>query len=317
MRHLVSIICLCYNHEEFVEETLASVWKQDYPYIEVIIVDDCSTDNSVAVIQQYISKHPCPFPLKTLFLKQNAGNCAAFNQGWKMAKGEYLIDLATDDILLSNRVSSQVAYFKQLPEDYGVIFTESQYIDHQGKSLGYHFADRYKHVRPVPTGNIYQEVLSRYFISSPTMMYKHKVLQHLGGYDEQLAYEDFDFWIRSSRTFKYAYLEECTTLVRKSKLSLSKKVYKRGDKQLYSTFLVCQKAKALNRNKAEQIALAKRIKYEIRQAVFSDNPEEAALFFKLLEEIDALKGIYRILYWLSKTNLPLTWLRNLYIRIRY
>jgi glycosyltransferase involved in cell wall biosynthesis len=317
MKPLVSIICLCYNHEEFVEETLTSVWKQDYEQIEVIIVDDGSTDNSVAVIQNYLKNHPCPFPIKTLFLRQNLGNCAAFNRGWKESNGAYIIDLATDDILLPSRVSSQIAYFQQLPEDYGVVFTEAKYIDHRGRSLGYHFAEKYKRIRPVPTGDVYQEVLSRYFISSPTMMYKRKILQHLGGYDEQLAYEDFDFWVRSARSFKYAYLDECTTLVRKPNVSMSKGWYKKRDRQLYSTFLVCLKAKALNRTQAEQEALVKRVKFEIRQAVFSDNHKEAALFFGLLEEIESIKGFYRMLYLLFKTHLPLRWLRNLYMRIRY
>lgn len=317
MKPLVSIICLCYNHEEFVEETLASVWKQDYEQVEVIIVDDCSADNSVAVIQSFLNKHACPFPLKTLFLKQNIGNCAAFNRGWRMAKGEYIVDLATDDILLPGRVSSQVAYFQQLPEDYGVVFTEAQYIDEEGEALAYHFAEKYKHIRLVPAGDVYLEVLSQYFIPSPTMMYKQKVLLHLGGYDEQLAYEDFDFWVRSSRSFKYAYLEECTTLVRKSGVSMSRGQYRKGDRQLYSTFLVCLKAKALNRTQPEQKALIQRVKFELRQAVLSDNRKEAALFFGLLEELESITGSYRMLYLLFKTHLPLGWLRHLYMKIRY
>ncbi|WPP53503.1 glycosyltransferase family 2 protein [Catalinimonas niigatensis] len=314
---LVTIICLCYNHEKFIVESLTSVWKQAYEHIEVIIVDDCSTDDSVAIIQSYLATYPSPFPLKTLFLKQNLGNCAAFNRGWKMAKGEYIIDLATDDILLPKRVSSQVAHFQQLPEDYGVVFTESKYIDATGRDLGYHYDKQYKHIRPIPTGDIYQEVLSRYFISSPTMMIRKEVLQYLGGYDEQLAYEDFDFWVRSSRKYKYTYLDECTTLVRKLESSLSKGIYKKGDRQLHSTFLVCQKAKSLNKTLAEQEALIKRVKSEIRQSVFSDSREETVLFFGLLEEIESIKGFYRILYLLFKTNIPLNWLRSLYIRVRY
>ncbi len=314
---LVSVICLCYQHADFVTDTLKSVWQQDYPNIEVIIVDDASSDDSVSVIQNYLIDHPCPFPLKTLFLQQNLGNCAAFNRAWQMAKGEYIIDLATDDIMLPQRVSSQIAYFQQLPNDYGVVFSEAQYIDHAGKPLAYHFAEKYPHIRPVPTGNVYSEVLSRYFIPSPTMMYKNEVLQHLGGYDEQLAYEDFDFWVQSARFFKYAYLDKCTTLVRKSPASMSRGWYQKGDAQLYSTFLVCLKARALNRTLEEQKALIKRVKFEIRQAVFSDNRKEARLFFKLLEEIHQVSGFYRFLYVLSRMKIKLSWLRNLYLRLRY
>ncbi|MDX5480951.1 MAG: glycosyltransferase, partial [Hymenobacteraceae bacterium] len=51
---LVSIICLCYNHERFLREALDSVLAQTYPHLEVIVVDDCSTDNSVSIIQEYL-----------------------------------------------------------------------------------------------------------------------------------------------------------------------------------------------------------------------------------------------------------------------
>ncbi|MDF9800912.1 glycosyltransferase involved in cell wall biosynthesis [Catalinimonas alkaloidigena] len=314
---IVSIICLCYNHQDYVTATLASVWQQDYKNIEVLIVDDGSTDKSVGRIRSFLAANPCPYPCKTLFIERNIGNCAAFNRAWRMAKGKYVVDLATDDIILPKRISSQVNYFEQLPEAYGVVFTESQYIDAEGNLLKCHFGERYKHIRPVPTGDIYKEVIARYFISSPTMMYKNEVLHYLNGYDEALAYEDFDFWVRSARKYKYDYLDECTTLVRKINKSMSTGWYKIGDRQLYSTFQVCQKAKNLNRTPDDREALAKRVKFEIRQAVFSDNRKEATLFFGLLNEIYGIRGGYKLLKLLNSLNIRLRWLRKLYMFIRY
>lgn len=282
---LVSIICLCYNHQNYVAETLASVWKQDYNNIEVFIVDDGSSDKSVAVIHNFLAANPCPYPYKTLFLEKNIGNCAAFNRAWRMAKGKYVIDLATDDIILPKRVSAQVSYFEQLPDDYGVVFTESQYIDADGKPLEYHFKQKYRHVRPIPTGNVYQEVLARYFISSPSMMYKNEVLHDLKGYDEALAYEDFDFWVRSARKYKYGYLDECTTLVRRLDNSMSRKLYKQNDRQLFSTYLVCKKAYNLNETKEENNALVQRLHYELRQAILTNNYLEAEQFLVILKKI--------------------------------
>jgi len=314
---LVSIICLCYNHERFVEDTLRSVWQQTYAFLEVIIVDDASQDNSVELIQLFIRENPTPFSVKTLFLEENLGNCAAFNCGWKLARGKYIIDLATDDMVLPERVEQQVAYFEQLPDDYGIVFTESRYINETGKLQEYHFADRYRHIHPIPTGDVYREVLSRYFISSPTVMVKNEVLQKLNGYDEKLAYEDFDLWVCSSRYYRFAYLAVCTTLVRRSPTSMSRGLYKIGDKQLYSTYLVCKKALSLNRTEADRQALAKRIKFEIRQAVFSENRWEAELFFNLLEMLVGISGWYRLLLVLCKSNIRLSWLRNFYLWIRY
>lgn len=292
---LISIVCLCYNHQEYVAETLASVWKQDYDSIEVFIVDDGSSDDSVAVIQNFLAANPCPYSCKTLFLEENIGNCAAFNRAWRMATGKYVIDLATDDIFLPKRVSTQVSYFEQLPDDYGVVFTESQYINAEGKPLEYHFKQKYKHIRPVPSGDVYQEVLARYFISSPTMMYKNEVLHYLNGYDEALAYEDFDFWVRSARKYKYAYLDECTTLVRRLSSSMSKQLYEKNDRQLFSTYLVCKKAYELNKTKKENNALVRRLHYELRQAVLTNKYSEAEQFLGLLKEVKGSLLWYKLI----------------------
>lgn len=293
------MIALCYNHERFLEEALNSVLAQTHPAVELILIDDASSDASTSIAESYSKARPSPYPVKTLFLSKNVGNCAAFNQGLALAKGKYIIDFATDDIMLTQRIEQQVAYLESLPDDYGVVFTEAEYVNENGKHLWYHYRDRLKHIRPIPTGDVYADVLARYFISPPTMMVKKEVLDALGGYDEQLAYEDFDFWIRSARTWKYAYLDECTTQVRKHATSLSAKQYRPGDPQLHSTYLVCQKALDLNRTKEEEQALAARLRYEIRQAFRSGNFREVQLFYKLLYEIELETVPFKILYWLS------------------
>ena len=280
---LVSVICLCYNHERFVEDALRSVGQQTYSAVELIVVDDASTDQSQAVIKRYLSRHNQA--AKTCFLPQNLGNCAAFNRGLALAEGKYIIDFATDDIMLPDRITRQVSFFEALDSSYGVIFSEAQYINEQGTPLCYHYRDRLRHIRPVPTGDLYCRLLSTYFIASPTMMMRKSVLDELGGYDEQLAYEDFDFWVRSSRRYCYAYQEVCTTQIRKHSRSMSTGWYRRGDPQLYSTYLVCLKARELNRTEEEQKALVKRVHYELRQAVKGGNWKEAKLLYGCLKSI--------------------------------
>ncbi|MFP4091349.1 MAG: glycosyltransferase [Cyclobacteriaceae bacterium] len=314
---LVSVICLCYNHAPYVEETLNSVWTQTYQHLEVIIVDDASRDESVKVIRNFLEDHPAPFPVKTLFMEKNLGNCRAFNQAWKMAEGEFIIDLATDDVMLPERVAQQLACFASLPPEYGVVFTESRYIDATGKPLYDHYAQRYRHIRPIPEGDVYKDVLARYFISSPTVMVKQEVLKQLGGYDEQLAYEDFDFWLRAARHYKFAYLNQCTTLVRKLNSSMSAAAYRVGDRQLLSTYKICQKARRLNRSPAEEEALLLRVRYELRQAVLSGNFDEADLFFRMLDEMEGLHGLYRLLRIIQRLRINLSWFRILYLKIRY
>lgn len=314
---LVSIICLCYNHEKFVRETLSSVWSQTYRNIEVIIVDDGSQDKSVPVIQGFLQENPADFPVMTLFLKQNVGNCTAFNQGWKLVGGKYIIDLATDDVMLHDRVERQIDFFETLPKDYGVVFTESQYISEQGKTLDYHFADRYRHIRPIPEGDVYQDVLSRYFISSPTMMIKNEVLQVLGGYDETLAYEDFDFWVRSARQYKYAYLNKCTTLVRIVGQSMSRQVYQKNDRQLFSTQRVCKKAIGMLHSPGEKSALLRRVRYEASHAVFAGKFKEASLFLELERVLKARSFASVFLKILVLLRIDLSALHRWYLSKRY
>ncbi|WKN41474.1 glycosyltransferase family 2 protein [Tunicatimonas pelagia] len=279
---LVSVIALCYNHAQFLEEALSSIAQQTYSAIEVILVDDASTDASVNLAKRYLEKNPFTYPIKTLFLSENAGNCTAFNRGLALASGKYIIDFATDDSMLPQRIEQQVAYFESLSNDYGVVFTEAEYVDEGGRHLWYHYQDRLKHVRPIPVGDVYADVLAQYFISAPTMMIRKQVLDELGGYDEQLAYEDFDFWVRSARTWKYAYLDICTTQVRKHVDSMSAQQYHPGDPKLHSTYLVCRKALKMTETTQECRSLLMRILFELKPAIFKKHWKTAYLFSILL-----------------------------------
>jgi glycosyltransferase involved in cell wall biosynthesis len=313
---LVTVICLCYNHERFLEEAVLSALQQTYPRIQIIIVDDASTDNSAHVIANLLKRYPT---IESYRLPKNVGNCRAFNVGLSHARGEFIIDLATDDVMLPDRVERQIEQFQTLDESYGVVFSDAEYISENGKFVRNHFGYLFdkRLLTGVPQGNIYREVLSTFFIPPPTMMVRKKVFDLLDGYDENLAYEDFDFWVRSSRNFKYGFLDIITTRIRISQTSLSKQLYRKGDKQLHSTYLVCEKAAALNRTEEENESLAKRVTYELRHSVFSDNKEEAKLFSALLEKLGKFDWTSAALTRLNNVGLPLAPLRNFYHRIRY
>ena len=123
---LVSVVCLCYNQKPYVKEAIQSVLDQTYKNIQVIVVDDGSTDGSAAAIKEIVSSHP-----KVLFieLKENIGNCKAFNIGWRQSKGDFIVDLAADDVLHPERIEKQIDFFNQLDSSYGVVFTDAIYID--------------------------------------------------------------------------------------------------------------------------------------------------------------------------------------------
>ncbi len=263
---LVSIICLCYNHEQFVEAAILSTLKQSYSNIEVIVVDDCSTDNSRHVIEKITKKYP---QITTLFLDENHGNTRAFNKGLRLASGDYIIDLAADDILLDDRVTRGLQTFDKLDESYGVNFTNAAIIDKDALISGHFYSINSlgKALSSPPEGDLYASLIQRFFICPPTMMSRKVVFESLNGYDESLTYEDFDFWVRSSRKYKYCFTDEVLVHRRKLADSLSSKQYTRNSVQMRSTYQVCQKVKAMNVNTSENKALKKRIYYEMRQCI--------------------------------------------------
>ena len=300
---LVSIICLSYNHAKYISEAVESILNQTYTNLEIIIVDNGSQDNSQKLIRDLISKNP---EIKPILLNKNIGNCRAFNLGLAESKGVFIIDLSADDILLPDRIEEGLKSFEEKGAEYGVNFTDALYIDDSGKIIGQHYKrDRNGLLLDhVPEGNVYADLLAGYFICTPTMMMRKSVLDQLGGYDENLYYEDFDFWIRSGKITQYCYTDKALVKKRKLKNSLSSGQYKRNSNMLSSTFLVCLKAEKLNEIKSESKALSQRCKYEFRKALLSGNFKNAYNFSTIL--VRNLKpGPNRMFYTLMQRILKL------------
>ncbi len=274
---LVSVICLCYNHERFVEEAIRSVLNQTHKNIQLIVVDDASTDNSVNVIRSLVGSNP---PIKFLALTENIGNCKAFNRGLALAKGSFIIDLAADDVLLPNRVEVGIQKLLERGERFGVHFSDAEIIDAYGVHL-YNHSDRFPH-ETIPQGDVYKQIVERYFICPPTVMFTRQVAEVLGGYDESLSYEDFDFWVRSSRAFQYVYSPEVLVKKRVFKNSLGAKQFTLFSSHSKSTLIVCEKIFRLNNTTEEQAALHNRIRYEIRLNLRLLNWLTAIKFFGLM-----------------------------------
>jgi glycosyltransferase involved in cell wall biosynthesis len=280
---LVTIVALCYNHARFLPQALDSILGQSYPRLEVLLVDDASTDNSISILQHYAAAHP---NWRLLLLPENVGNCRAFNHAFRQSAGEFVIDFATDDVLLPHRVAHHVAAFQAAGSVCGMVYSDAELIDEQGHFVRRHFRRTAQGLRPQPaSGWVFADVLARYFISTPTMTMRRATLEQLGGYDETLAYEDFDFWVRASRNWQFCFLEEVTTQKRLHPQSMSRKGYRPHDPYLASTIRVCHKALALCRTEAERAALAVRVRWELRQAIRWRNYPEAEQLYQLLQQL--------------------------------
>ena len=200
---LVSVICLSYNHEAYVVEALNSVINQTYPNIELLIADDCSSDNSIGVIKDWVKNHP---EVHFSSNEKNLGNTKTFNQLAKIAQGEFIIDLAADDLLVPNCIEKQVTTFQNSKyKNLGIVYGNLIEIDKNGNFLN----NYYKEEDRPESGDIYKMVIGRTTkICSVSSMIKKSVLEKLGYYDEDLAYEDLDLWIRTSRDFEFEYIPE-------------------------------------------------------------------------------------------------------------
>ena len=281
---LVSIICLCYRQAAFVQEALESVWAQTYPQLELIVVDDGSADGSAEEIQRILRKHPeVPF----LALPENIGNCRAFNMGLALCRGKYVIDLAADDVLLPERVAEGVRALEEAGSGFAVHFSDVQYTNPEGQVLRTHYKRKADGslAEKVPHGWVYADLLERYFICTPSMMMRRSVLEELRGYDEGLVYEDFDFWVRSARHWQYCFTDKVLVKKRVLSNSWSARQYQKGSRHLESTLRVCLKARRMNRSPQEDVALAKRLSYEIRQAVRNGHCKVAGKMLALRKEV--------------------------------
>lgn len=113
---LVSIISPCYNGESFVHRFLDSVLAQDYPNIEVIFIDDGSTDSTARIVQSYIPKFAEQQYSLQYYYQINRGQAAAINNGLTKIQGAYLMCMDSDDMLLPTAISEKVEYLESHPQ---------------------------------------------------------------------------------------------------------------------------------------------------------------------------------------------------------
>ena len=262
------------------QEALASACNQDYPKIQLIAVDDGSSDESATLIKAWAEKNVLDIIINPMPL----GNCKAFNLGLAKAKGKYVIDLAADDVLTPHRVAEGVKCLEAKGEAYGVHFTDAYFCDAK-LTIETAFYRRNKDgtlaERP-PEGFIFEHLLTRHHLLSVTMMMRKSMLDALGGYDPKLSYEDFDFWIRSSRDWAYCFSDTMGIYKRKLPQSLSTKQTRWRNKHLDTNYAVLKKAAALCRQESEFRALRKRMCYEARIALWRGRND---LFYSYLLDI--------------------------------
>lgn len=186
----VSIITPLYNSSEFLKETVESVLKQNYQNWEMIIVDDCSTDNSLQIAQQYAAQDK---RIQAHRLPENSGAAVARNKAIELASGRFIAFLDADDIWLPNKLEKQIAFMLRS----NVSFSYSAYekINEQGETCG---------LVGVPAKVSYKELLKTCYIGCLTAVYD---TQFFGKVFMPLIRkrQDFGLWLKLLKKVDYAF----------------------------------------------------------------------------------------------------------------
>lgn len=199
---LVSIISLCYNQAQFCINTLDSIYNQTYKNIELVLIDDCSIDNSVQCIKEWLAKHKS-FNCVFIAHEKNKGICKSLNEALSHCKGEYICMIACDDIMFSDKTEHQVKLMMTLPDNYKVLYSDAELIDENGNLLPGKFISTHRDFDEVPSGNIFNQLFAGNFIPAMSTMVRKNVFDAVGTYDENLIYEDYDMWLRIA--YKYLF----------------------------------------------------------------------------------------------------------------
>jgi glycosyltransferase involved in cell wall biosynthesis len=200
---LVTIIIPTFNRAEFIGDAIKSVLTQTYSNIELIVIDDGSTDQTEDIILTFSDD-------RLTYIKQrNKGRSNARNHALSLASGRYITFLDSDDLYLPNKIESQVAYLKNHP-GVGMVYTSAHCIDTHGKML------EHKYLAST-SGLIYESIafFTPVTITLPTVMTYKSVLDQVGNFDEKMdRFEDTDMWRRISKCYRIDAMPEFTCLLR-------------------------------------------------------------------------------------------------------
>lgn len=190
MSDVVSIITPLYNSSEFLEQTIQSVVSQTYQSWEMIMVDDCSTDNSLEIAQRYAAKDK---RIKIIRLDHNSGPAVARNRAIEAAAGRYIAFLDSDDQWVSHKLETQVNFMRA--RDIAFSYTAYEKLNECGELVG---------IIGVPSKVSYHDLLKVCSIGCLTAMYDtHKIGKVYMPLIRKR--QDLGLWLRILKTEQYAY----------------------------------------------------------------------------------------------------------------
>ncbi len=197
--HRVSVVIATYNYSRFLAESVDSVLSQTCGNIELIVVDDGSTDETQAIMHRWQDDG------RVSYVRQaHRGAAAAYNTGLMKAAGEYLALQAADDAWLPEKLARQVAALDAHPA-IGLVYSDTIVVDADGVPQRRHFsaAGRVPHV-----GRVLPMLLLENFVPASSVVMRRSVLRAVGLHEETLEVcEDWDLWLRIAARFEFGYID--------------------------------------------------------------------------------------------------------------
>lgn len=195
----VSVIIPTYNRANLIERSVRSVLNQTYDYIEVIVVDDGSTDNTEEIIKSINDN-------RIIYYKQeNGGAAKARNTGVSLATSEYIAFHDSDDVWREDKLFKQMSFLEENPH-YGMVYCNFMFHKMDGNK---NIIPRDVNVIGDLDGDIFFTLLVNNTVGAPTMLLKKSLFEELNGFDTSLScLEDWDFAIRFSEYYYIGYLDE-------------------------------------------------------------------------------------------------------------
>lgn len=197
-----------FNAEKTISDTLASALGQDYPNLEVIVVNDGSSDGSRAIVENFMERFP---NILTLLDQENAGVSVARNRGIEAATGEYVAFLDSDDRWANTKVSRQV----EIMESFSDIYLLGTATTRKSRCSGL--------LIPVDFRKL---LFKNYFVTSSVIL-RREVLNDVGYFNCGQRYsEDYDLWLRIAKNYRSAVLDEPLTYYSRETPGLSRQLWR-------------------------------------------------------------------------------------------
>ena len=312
---LVTICTPCYNHEQYLDDYFQGIINQTYKNIELIITDDCSSDSSREIIAKWIPV--LKKRLKNIVYIENESNCGitkTCNEMFKLAKGKYIKDVASDDVLPLNSIGICVDFMQTHPDVTLVVGNSCQIKN------DYHFGDHYDMKKLQDTNylnhieDLHHELLKHNIINAGGAFYRDTVFEKYGYYDEEMLYEDWDYWLTVSKAEKIYFIDDVVYLYRESVTSVSHldrvKDTAERDKRFYMMYENTKKIIAKHIGELpekERKTLTKEVLLDLLYRTLEGKMEEYTkiLWSDIKNNGVSLNSIEKLHCWLARYGLPL------------